>query len=226
MKKLLIILFCTFGLNFLLLVGGIGYLFKTGALNRDKISAIKLVLYPATTQAAAVETEKTTPDATTQPTLRLEELLAKVSGRPAGEQVEFLQRTFDAQMAQLDRREREIERNAAEAKAALANAAAERDRLAEFAKKLDAREKTLTTQVQDKGFEDSLAVYNAMSPSQVKDVFGKLDDETVTRYLKAMDASRAAKILKEFETPQEIERVQRIMEMIRQPLADTKAGGK
>ena len=226
MKKLLIILFCTFGLNFLLLVGGIGYLFKTGALNREKISAIKLVLYPATTQAAAVEAEKTTPDATTQPTLRLEELLAKVSGRPAGEQVEFLQRTFDAQMAQLDRREREIERNASEAKAALANAAAERDRLAEFQKKLDAREKTLTTQVQDKGFEDSLAVYNAMPPSQVKDVFGKLDDEMVTRYLKAMDASRAAKILKEFETPQEIERVERIMEMIRQPLADTKAGGK
>lgn len=221
MKKLLNVLILTLAFNFVLAACGVAYLAKTGALTREKVTAIKAILYPATTQAVVVA-EKNIPDATTQPTLRLEELLAKVSGRPAGEQVEFLQRTFDAEMAQLDRREQEISRNAAEAKAALKNAADERDRLAAVQKKLDAREKAIKTQVEDKGFEESLAVYNEMSAKQVKDVFTSLDDATVTKYLRAMEPSRAAQICKEFKSPQDIERVQRIMELIRQPQADSK----
>ena len=216
MKKLFGVLVLTLAFNFVLATCGIAYLLKTGALTKEKITSIKAVLYPATTQVAP-ETEKNTPDATTQPTLRLEELLAKVSSQPAGAQVEFMQRTFDAQMAQLDRRDQEIQRNAAEARAALKKATEERDRLTALQKKLDEREKALTTQVTDKGFEDSLALYNSMPPKQVKDVFATLDDATATKYLRAMEPARAAKIFKEFKTPQETERVQRIMEMIRQP---------
>jgi flagellar motility protein MotE (MotC chaperone) len=221
MKKLFQTLVLTLAFNFVLAACGIAYLFKTGALTHDKVTAIKAVLYPATTQAA--EPEKTSAEAATQPTLRLEELLAKVSSRPAGEQVEFLQRTFDTQMAELDRRAQEVARNAAEAKAALQNAADERARLLAMQKKLDERERALTTQVQDKGFEDSLNLYNSMTPKQVKDAFAGLDDPTATKYLRAMDPARAAKIFKEFKTPQEIERVQRVMDLIRQPQADAKS---
>jgi flagellar motility protein MotE (MotC chaperone) len=222
MKKLFQTLVLTLAFNFVLAVCGVAYLFKTGALTHDKVTAIKAVLYPAATQPTT-QPEKTSPDATTQPTLRLEELLAKVSGRPAGQQVEFLQRTFDAQMAELDRRDLEVRRNAAEAKAALENATKERERLLALQKQLDQREKALTTQVQDKGFEDSLNLYNSMTPKQVKDAFAGLDDPTATKYLRAMEPTRAAKIFKEFKTPQEIERVQRIMDLIRQPQADAKA---
>ena len=70
----------------------------------DKLMAIKEIIYPATSPA----TTQPVADATTQPSLRLEELVARQSGRTAGEQVEFIQHTFDAQMAQLDRREREV----------------------------------------------------------------------------------------------------------------------
>src|SRR5438445_719216 len=80
--------------------GGIAYLSCRAALTNQKVGAIKLVIFPPATQP--VEEKKDQPDPATQPTYKLEELLAKVSGRPAGEQVEFMQHIFDAQMAQLD----------------------------------------------------------------------------------------------------------------------------
>src|SRR5947209_17717994 len=100
-----------------------------------------------------------------------------------------MQRSFDAQAALLERREREIGRNAAEAREALKQAAEERQRLVTWQKKLDDREKALKTEVLDKGFEDSLAVYNAMQPKQVKGVFGPIGDAAALRDLRGMDAS-------------------------------------
>lgn len=215
MKKLLNILAITLALNFIAAAGGIAYLFQSGALNREKITAIKAMLGPATTQAV-VEEKKDQPDSTTQPTIKkLDELLAQVSGRPAGEQVEFLQRKFDGQMAQLDRRQQEV--------LALMDQVA-RDRDAQdkrqkaldlLEKKLKDRDKALTRDVQDKGFADSMALYESMSAKQVKESLAAMDDATATRYLRAMEPARAAKILKEFKTPAESERVQKMMQLIR-----------
>ena len=86
--------------------------------------------------------------------------------------------------------------------------------------KQDARAKAQAKEAEDKGFQDSLALYNSMQPKQVKEVFATLDDPTVMKYLRAMDPSRAAKIIKEFKSQVETERVQRIMEMIRAQQAD------
>ena len=52
MKKLMNVLMITLALNFIALAAGVGYLFKTGALSREKVASIKTILYPATTQAA------------------------------------------------------------------------------------------------------------------------------------------------------------------------------
>src|SRR5437763_1318587 len=110
MKKLLHILMLTLALNFLVLAGAVVFLFQSGSLSREKVAAIKALMYPPATQPTdAMGDKKDQPDSTTQPTLKLEQLLDRMSGRPAGEQVELLQRTFDAQMAQLDRRAREVQ---------------------------------------------------------------------------------------------------------------------
>ena len=220
MKKLLNVIAVTLALNFIAAVGGIAYLFKTGKLDKEKIAAIKLLMGPATTQAV-MEAKKDQIDMTTQPTIRkLDELLAQVSGRPAGEQVEFLQRKFDAQMSQLDRRQQEI--------LALKDQVA-RDREAQdkrqkaldaFENKLKERDKVLAKDIQDKGFAESLALYDSMAPKQVKDAMAGMDDATATKFLRAMEPARAAKILKEFKTPADAERVQKIMQLIRGSQAD------
>jgi hypothetical protein len=218
MKKLTIVLAVTLALNFLAAVGGAAYLFSIGALSKEKVAGIKELMFPAATQAA--EQKKDQPEASTQPTYKMEELLAKVSGRPAGEQVEFMQRTFDMQVAQLDRREQELRSMQGTIKT-------DREKLDALQKKLqtqqnlqEARAKAQAKEAEDKGFQDSLALYNSMQPKQVKDVFATLDDPTVMKYLRAMDPPRAAKIIKEFKTPVETERVQKLMEMIRAQQAD------
>jgi len=222
MKKLLNVLAITLALNFLALAGGVIYLFQTGALSRDKIVAIKALLGPATTQATTQEI-KDQPDVSTQPTIKLEELLAKVSGRPAGEQVEFLQRTFDTQMAQLDRRQQEL----AALQVTIGNAEntmrADREKFTADVKKFTAREKAANKDAQDKGFADTLALYDSMSTKQVKDILAGVDDATATKYLRAMEPTRAAKILKEFKTSVESERVMRIIQSIGGRQADAKA---
>jgi flagellar motility protein MotE (MotC chaperone) len=223
MKKLLNVLMLTLALNFLALAGGVAYLFKTGALTKEKVAAIKLMLGPATTQTVA-EGKKDQPDASTQPTInKLEELLATVSGRPAGEQVEFMQRTFDAQQAQLDRRQRELQ-TLKDLIQLDRKAQDDRQKVLDTRqKKLDEREQAMAKDMADKGFTDSLAMYESLPPKQAKDIFLGLNDATATKYLRAMEPARAAKILKEFKTPAETERLQRMIEMIRGSQTDAKA---
>src|SRR5690242_5670946 len=107
MKKLLSVFAWTLALNFLAAAGGIALLYRNGNLNREKVQTIKELVFAPATQP----TEEKLPerDPSTQPTLKLEQMLAQVSGRSASEQVEFMQRTFDAQMAVLDRRFQELQ---------------------------------------------------------------------------------------------------------------------
>jgi hypothetical protein len=216
MKKLLTVLMLTLALNFLAVAGGVGWLWNSKHLDHDKVDAIKQILFPPPATAPSTQPDATVADATTQPTLRLEELLAKESGHSAGEQVEFIQRTFDTQMAELDRREREL----ADLKRQtdLAQSQITRDRAALQAQQqaLDAAKQQQAALASDKGFQDSLMLYNTMAPKQVKSIFMGLDDQTVMNYLRAMQPRTAGKIIKEFKTQDETDRIQRILERMRQ----------
>jgi hypothetical protein len=87
---------------------------------------------------------------------------------------------------------------------------------------LDGREKALAEREQqatrlanDKGFQDSLALYATLPPKQVKTIFMGLDDPTVMNYLQAMEKRSAGKIIKEFKSPEETTRIQKILERMR-----------
>ena len=232
MKKLLAVLIGTLAMNFLVLAGGVGWLYKTGKLDREKVMAIKEILFPPPPPS---EEDKPEEDetATTQPVLKLEELLARHSGRTAGEQVEFIQRAFDAQMVQLDRRQRELIALQDQIDAAKAKLAADRALLDEDRKKLTAEQQMAETLANDQGFQDSLELYKAMPPKQVKTIFMTLAEDQVVRYLQAMEPRGASRIIKEFKAPEELERIQRVLETMRlaqqaetapQPTAATTTG--
>ena len=63
---------------------------------------------------------------------------------------------------------------------------------------------------------------------QVKQVFMTLDDATVMSYLQAMEPRAAARIMKEIKSPEELRRIQTIMERMRQatPAAAPSAAGQ
>jgi hypothetical protein len=51
-----------------------------------------------------------------------------------------------------------------------------------------------------------------------------LNDDAMMQYLRAMDSTAAGKIIKEFKTPDELERVQRILETMRKGGPTTREG--
>lgn len=217
-KKLLNVLVLTLAMNFLLAAGGIGWLFQSGHLDKPKVAAIREIVFPTSQPAAATTQPTTAPSAEPppRPLLRLDELLAKHAGRRAGEQVEVIQQTVDTQTAVLDRRAREVEY-------LQTRVAAEQKKLAEASTNLTADRRQLDDQRQqaaqaagDKGFDDSLKLYSAMPPKQVKGVFMGLPEDAVVRFLQAMPPRTATKIVKEFKTPDETARINRILDKMRQ----------
>jgi hypothetical protein len=224
MKKLFNVLVLTLAVNFLAVAGIVGWMVQTKKLDREKVHAIKEMLFPKPApEAPATQPSDQAP--TTQPIMRLEELLAKSTGRSASEQVEFIQHTFDAQMALLDRRQRELIDLQRQVELSKQQEAKDRSALDSQKKALNAREQEAARLASDKGFQDALQLYNTMPAKQVKQVFMGLDDATVMNYLQAMQPRTAAKIIKEFKAPDETDRIKKILEKMRlaQANADTSA---
>ena len=215
MKRLWDVLVLTLAVNFLALAGCIGWLYSSGRLDRERVAKMREILFPPAAPPEAPSTQPAAPDPTTQPVLKLEELLAKQTNRTAGQQVEFIRATFDAQMAQLERRARELSDLKAQVDLASAKLASDRADLEADRKRLTDSQQQARKLATDQGFQDSLALYTTMPPRQVKTVFLTLDDDVVTRYLEAMPPRSASKIVKEFKSPEEIERIQRILEKMR-----------
>lgn len=213
MKKLWNVFVLTLAVNFLAAVGGVAYLYNAGRLDRQRVGAIRDILYPPAAPKPAASQPADPAD--TEPVLRLNELLEQKSGVSTSEQLEFIQQTFDARMAEMDRRQREVAD--LQRQVDMANAALARDRAAlEAEKKALAEKQQLAERLaSDKGFQDSLKLYKAMPPKQVKQVFLSMDDETVRRYLQAMEPRTATKIVREFKTPEEAQRIQRVLHLMR-----------
>lgn len=210
-KKLISAISVVLAVNFLAVAGGVGWLYKSGALTREKLPALKEVLFPKPPEAPA--TQPAAP--ASQPTMRLEELLAQATGRTTTEQVEFIKDSFEAQLAILDRRQRELVDLQRQVELSKQQLSKDRTSLDTQIREAGDRDKRAAALAGDKGFQDSLTLYNTMTASQVKRVFSTLDDVTVTNYLQAMQPRTAAKIIKEFKSPEETERIQRILERMR-----------
>ena len=213
MKKLWNVFVLTLAVNFIAVAVAVGYLYGDGRLDRKRVDAIKVLLYPppATQPAASQPID----ERAAEPVLRLSELLEQKSGLSTGEQLLFLQQTFDARMAELDRRQREL--GDLQRQVDLANTTLARDRTALEAgkKQLAEREQLAAKLAGDKGFQDSLELYKTLPAKQVKQAFLTMEDETVRRYLQAMEPREAAKIVKEFKTAEERQRIQRVIDRMR-----------
>jgi hypothetical protein len=213
MKKLFHVIAYTLALNFLAVAGGAGYLFRSGHLDRQRLTAIKAVLFPAPAPATTTAAGRGGPSAT-QPSAALDELVKKAAGLPSDEQVQLLQHSYDSRMAELDLRQRQLADQQRQIDFGRDRLTAERAALEADKAKFAAQQQVLA-QTNDQGFQDSLALYSAMPAKQVKTVFMTLGDETMMKYLEAMPARTATKIIKEFKTPDEMDRIQKVLERMR-----------
>lgn len=216
MKKLFGVLVLCLAMNFLAMAGGVGWLYQNGHLDKARIAKIREILFPPPVPPPP----KAAPgiaSPTTQPTLELANLMQKQSGRPATEQIDFLKRTFDAQMLELDLRQRELIDLQRQVDLANQKLGSDRAALEKREKALAEREQEANRLESDQGFQTSLAMYEAMAPAQVKQIFLTLSEQTVQQYIQAMEPRTANKIIKEFKTPDETAFIQKVLEGIRQP---------
>jgi len=220
MKKLFSVLTLTLAVNFLVVAGFVAWLSHDGRLDRARITAIKDILFPPPLPEAPATQPVT--DQLAEPTMKLEELLARTAGRPAAEQLDYIRKSFDSQMAQLDRAHRELLDLNQQVEQARAKLNDERKALDEKEKKLDDRDQQSQRLASDQGFQNSLSLYETLPARQVKTIFMGLEDAVVIQYLQAMESRTAAKITKEFKSPEESERLKRLLEKMRQPQAAAK----
>jgi len=213
MKKLANLVAWILALNFLMALGGVVFLNRTGHLNKATVAAIKKLLYPPPPAPPAVAQA----NPATQPTFQLENLLRKASGMSAINQVNFLQQTFDARTAELDRRQVEIEDQQNQVDLASQKLAADRAEFEKEKQALLAQEQQANKLATDQGFQSTLQLYMSMQPAQVKQIFLTLSDKAVAQYLGAMDARTASKIIRQYKTPAEVARIQQVLELMRKP---------
>ena len=219
MKKLFNAIILVLALNFLALAGGAGWLVKDylldkeGKIDREKIAALKNVLMPPAPEITAAT--QPSGDPTTQPFVKLDTLLAEKAGLPVGQQVEYLQQMYDVKMAELDRRQRELLVLKDQVERAQRELDVGRVQLIKAEQTVKDREQEAARLAADKGFQDALKLYNSMPAKNVKQIFMSLDDDTVVRFLKAMEPRTAAKTLREYKLPEELTRAQKYMELLR-----------
>jgi hypothetical protein len=214
MKKMFTVLVLMLAINFIAAAGGVEWLYSSGHLDKSRMKQIKAVLFPPPPPPAPVQPNMEA-QAATRPSLRLEEMMAKLTGRSAAEQVDYIQHTFDAQMLQLDRRQRELADLQRQVDLANQKLAEDRKAYEQQQQALAAREQEASKLETDKGFQDTLSLYVAMPSKKVKDIFVTLSEDTVEHYLDAMEPRTAAKIIKEFKTPAETAFIQRVLERMR-----------
>jgi hypothetical protein len=219
-KKILNVIVLTLALNFLLAGAGGLVLFSKSHMDRQKFGKLKEFLFAAS-QPTTAELASTQPAATTEPEDPLADLLAKASGHTAGEQVNFIRQTFEAEMAEMDQKKRELEDLKHQVDLAREQTGIDRAKIEIAQKDLQNRQEMQNKLATDKGFQDSLELYNVMPARQVKTIFMTLSDDTVQQYFQAMEPRSAAKIMKEFKLPDETMKLEKVMERIRQ----SQAGG-
>jgi hypothetical protein len=222
MKKIFDLLVLTLAVNFLIAVGALGWLYKSGHLDKERAGKIKEVVFPPATQAAP--TTQPAADTGDHSREQLDALLAKHANLPAGQQAEFVRQAFDSQIAELERRARELHDLQMQVDLANSKLLSDRAALEADRKKLTDDQEQAKKLASDQGFQDSLTLYNSMPSKQVKSIFMALTDDAMMQYLRAMDSTAASKIIKEFKTPDELDRVQRILEMMRKGGPTTREG--
>jgi Mg/Co/Ni transporter MgtE len=124
-------------------------------------------------------------------------------------------------MALLDRRFQDLQNQRKTIDQAKAQVDKDRQKLLADQKQLATAQQDQAKLLTDQGFQDTLNLYNSMPPRQVKTIFMSMGDDTMIKYLRAMEPRIATKIIKEFKTADETDRVGKVMEKMRQAQAST-----
>ncbi|QQE11192.1 hypothetical protein JD969_17095 [Planctomycetota bacterium] len=221
MKTLRIIIGCVLAINMLVVLGGLGFLYGTDRLDRDRLDQTIDMFRLTITEQADLEAEQLATaeqaDAELEQVMRLQQ--AENGSKSFSDYLDESQSATEIAMARYARLNREIkdlERRMAANKLVIEQ---EKNKLKEDRDALEADRRKYAEGNKDADFDRMIEMFEQLKPKQSKEIMQRMLSENklndVVDYLNAMSSRKSASIIKEFKTPEEIVQAKAILERIR-----------
>lgn len=208
-------------INALALLGLVGWLWQSGRLDRSRLTRIYRMLEVTTQQEQArIEQARREDEAAQKQAQEASRLLAVGNTPVTGEdRLAGDERNSQILAQRLDRLQRDRQDLLRQLELA-------KDQIAKQRAALEIRQKALDEQIaaelkqrDDRDFQQAVQVYEQLKPKQTKEIFQELlrqnKTQQVVDYLAAMQLRKAAGVLKEFKTREEVAQATDLVQRLR-----------
>lgn len=207
----------------LLHVGGaaafVGWLGATDRLSRDRLVVARQLFTKTIAQEQAERDAAAAQDAAQAENLKMLLTAGQAAPPSAAERIDADREQDEVALRKLERTREEVEQLRLNLHLAQQRVDRQRDDLIRQRDELQARIDAMRTQLDDEGFRKAVAMYDALPAKNVKQMFAELMDQQqsdqVVTYLESMQPRKAAAVLKEFKTPDEVKRAVELTEQLR-----------
>lgn len=208
-------------IHLLAAAGFVGWLAATHRIDRERLAQVVEVFELTIDQERAREQKAAQVTAAAQAVARKAARLRAVADGPQTfqDRLALEEQADELAIHRLERLQREtsdLHRQIERAKEFLTQQKAQLD---EQRAAFKAFVEATTTRMQDEDFQQAVAMYEQLRPKQAKQMFQTLMDrgktDEVVNYLAAMQLRKAAGVLKEFETPPEIQQATMLIQKLK-----------
>jgi hypothetical protein len=209
-------------INVLALGALAGWLGSTGRLSKERMRDAVAVFDQTIEEEARIAAEQEQADLEAQEMIERDLRMQQVAGGPV---------TPEARLKSIqvvdEKRRALIERQKVEAAALKRQLNAQQKLIEQKIAELDAKQEAFDTAIaskiekmQSEDFKEAIAMLEGIPPKQAKQVLQEWltegSQEQVVDYLSAMEERKAAKVLKEFKLPNEVEQAATLIDQLRQ----------
>lgn len=207
-------------LHVLAALGALGWLIGTDRLSRDRIERVAELLAPTVTEAEAQRQQEEQAEQEAADRARREAALSGAESRSIEQTLAAERRADEITLRRLERTRAEVQSLQQSLRNQQEQIDEARQALAEKEEALEQRLDQVEQRRNEEGFRKAVQLYESLPSDRVKEMFMNLmdDNETdqVVAYLEAMRSRQAAKVLEEFEGPNEVQRAVELTERLRQ----------
>lgn len=221
MKTLFAVISILAILHVLAALGFVGWMVATERVDRERLEKIQTIFEKSVPDAKAeAAKQQKIDDAATEQAARL----AALQGRSAGpesitQRLVAEQQRNEITLRQIERTREEVESLQRNLQLAQKRVEDQYAQLMDEKKQLEQRLAEIEKQRNDEGFKKAVELYESLPSKQTKSMFMTLlrnnQIDQVVAYMEAMEPRKAAGVLKEFKTPDEIAKAVELTEQLR-----------
>ena len=226
MKALLVAIGAAIALNLFAVLGFVGWLGASGRLSSDRVHKAVALFEPTLAQQKAADTKAAKDAAAAKEKQREAARLASVANGPTTVE-NRLQQDQQANDLALER----VSRMKSDVSALRDEIQRAKQHLAEQQQQLDQKQKEFEHYValhqkklQSQQFQRAVQMYENLQPQQAKLMFQQLiaqhKTDQVVDYLNAMQVRKAAKVIQQFQNPQDIDQATMLLQKLRERGSD------